>query len=51
MEPNLFNDDDLKDLFEELNETEEKEENPEDKEMDASQRRYMEIIKKHKEEK
>lgn len=50
MKPKLFNDDDLKDLFEQLKELGETEEELEDKEMDASQRRYMDIIKKHKEE-
>lgn len=49
MEQNLFSNDDLKELFKELEEnSQDTEEN--DPEMEASQRRYMEIIKKHKEQ-
>jgi hypothetical protein len=48
MENNLLNDDDLADILSQLGAEEVKEEKNEDIEMEASQRRYMEIIKKHK---
>lgn len=50
MDGNFFKDDDLADLFKELEESQEEVEVVEDKEMDASQRRYLEIIKKHKQD-
>jgi hypothetical protein len=48
MEEKLLQDDDLKDLFAELNEAQEGAEEKIDPEMEASQRRYQEIINKHK---
>lgn len=45
---NLFNDGDLEDLLAELEDSRLEEEK--DPEMEASQKRYMEIIKKHKDE-
>ncbi len=48
----LFNDSDLEDVFKELeaDETDKNDNNDvNNKEMDAAQRRYLEIIKKHKE--
>jgi len=54
MEDNkLFEDDDLKDLFAEFNAANAKEGEQEksDPEMEASQRRYQEIINKHKQNK
>lgn len=47
---NFFNDDDLSDIFAEINAEIEKyeDEEVEDEEMSASQRRYDEIIKKRK---
>jgi hypothetical protein len=48
MEEKLLQDDDLKDLFAELNEAQEGAEEEIDPEMEASQRRYQEIINKHK---
>lgn len=50
METKLFENDDLKELFEQINNSTEVEEEIADKEMDASQKRYMDIIKKHKNE-
>lgn len=50
MDNKLFNDNDLADLFAELNDTEDEVPEEVDEEMEASQRRYMEIIKKHKSE-
>lgn len=47
MERKFLQDDDLKDLFAELNQVQEEEEET-DPEMEASQRRYQEIINKHK---
>ena len=49
---NFFNEDELADLLKEMEESQEADETAEedDKEMSASQRRYMEIIKKHKPE-
>ncbi|WP_271714050.1 hypothetical protein [Anaeromicropila herbilytica] len=45
----FLDDSDLEGLFDELNMVEQTvAENESDKEMDASSRRYMEIIKKHK---
>jgi hypothetical protein len=49
-ENKLFNDADLADLFAEFESEENKREGADDAEMDASQRRYQEIIKKRKEE-
>lgn len=46
---NLFSDDDLKDILEEYEEGASGEE-VEDPELEASQRRYNDIIKKHKNE-
>lgn len=46
----LFNDADLADLFAEFESEENKTEEFEDAEMEASQRRYQEIIKKRKED-
>lgn len=48
MEEKLLQDDDLKDLFAQLNETQESVETESDPEMEASQRRYQEIIHKHR---
>ena len=48
MEEKLLDDDDLKDLFAELKETEKDRKLEEDPEMEASERRYQEIIHKHK---
>jgi hypothetical protein len=48
MEEKLLQDDDLKDLFAELNQVQEKVQEEADPEMEASQRRYQEIINKHK---
>ena len=48
MEEKLLQDDDLKDLFAELKEDQKDREFEEDPEMEASQRRYQEIINKHK---
>lgn len=45
----LFSDEDLKDLLDEFEESTANEE-LEDEEMNASNRRYEEIIKKHKDE-
>ena len=50
MDSNFFKEDDLADLFKEMEESQEGTEVVEDKEMSASQRRYMEIIKKHKQD-
>lgn len=50
MDGNFFKEDDLADLFREMEESQEGTEMEEDKEMSASQRRYQEIIKKHKQE-
>lgn len=47
---NLFSDADLADLFAEFESEENQTEEVEDAEMEASQRRYQEIIKKRKEE-
>lgn len=49
MEDKFFKEGDLNDLFAELNNSEEVEIC--DKEMSASERRYMEIIKKHNKDK
>ena len=49
-ENKLFNDADLADLFAEFESEENKTEEMEDAEMEASQRRYQEIIKKRKED-
>lgn len=46
----LFNDADLADLFAEFESEENQREEMNDPEMEASQRRYQEIIKKRKEE-
>lgn len=48
MDVQLFSDDDLKDVFSQLDAMEDTEEEK-DPEMEASQRRYQEIIKKHRE--
>lgn len=48
-EKKLFDDSDLADLFEEFQSEENQTETVEDVEMEASQRRYQEIIKKRKE--
>lgn len=48
-EKKLFDDSDLADLFEEFQSEENQTEAVEDLEMEASQRRYQEIIKKRKE--
>lgn len=48
MENGLFKDGELDDLFAELQAEQTGEKEPEDKELDASQKRYMEIIQKHK---
>ncbi len=50
MEQDFLKDDDLADLFAELEDVAESDPIEEDPEMQAAQRRYMEIIKKHKEE-
>ena len=50
MKGNLFEESDLSDLFAELASEEDVEDIQEDKEMEAAQRRYQEIIKKHKDE-
>lgn len=47
---NLLTDDDLADLFSEFESEENKIENADDEEMEASNRRYEEIIKKYAEE-
>lgn len=44
----LLQDDDLKDLFAELEKETKDRPQEEDKEMEASQRRYQEIINKHR---
>ncbi len=46
----LFNDDDLEDLFKEFTSEENKTEEVKGEEMEASERRYKEIIKKRNEE-
>lgn len=48
MDGNFFQNDDLKDLFKEMEESMADVEETSDKEMEASKRRYMEIIQKHK---
>ena len=48
MEDKLLQDDDLKDLFAQLDEEQGQDEEKPDPEMEASQRRYQEIINKHK---
>lgn len=48
MEEKLLQDDDLKDLFAELKEAGQDVETETDPEMEASQRRYQEIINKHR---
>lgn len=49
MEKNFFKNEDLKDLLKEMEESQTSADDaPQDAEMDASQRRYQEIIKKHK---
>jgi len=50
MDYNFFKEGDLEDLFKEMEESHQGVEEPEDKEMDASQRRYQEIIKKHRQD-
>ncbi len=46
---NFFKDDDLEDLLKEMEESQEgMDDDQSDEEMNASQRRYQEIIKKHK---
>lgn len=47
---NLLTDDDLADLFSEFESEENKIDSVDDEEMEASNRRYEEIIKKHAEE-
>lgn len=47
---NLFNDDDLADLLSELDNNNNKISIENDPEMEAAQRRYTEIIKKHKDD-
>ena len=48
MEDKLLQDDDLQDLFAQLDQEEGQAEEKLDPEMEASQRRYQEIINKHK---
>lgn len=48
MDMNFFDKDELNDLLKEMEESHENDEDEEDAEMSASERRYMEIIKKHK---
>ena len=48
MEDKFLQDDDLKDLFAQLDEEQGQAEETPDPEMEASQRRYQEIINKHK---
>lgn len=49
-EKKLFSNDDLAGLFLEFESDDNKVEGANDEEMEASERRYQEIIKKHKEE-
>lgn len=49
-EKKLFSNDDLADLFMEFESDENKVDGVDDEEMEASERRYKEIIKKHKQE-
>ena len=48
MDMNFFDKDELNDLLKEMEESHENDDEQEDAEMSASERRYMEIIKKHK---
>lgn len=50
MEQDFLKDDDLVDILAELDEVSENDVEDNDPEMQAAQRRYMEIIKKHKED-
>ena len=50
MELQLFSDDDLADVLAEVNDENNRVEGDANPEMEASQRRYDEIIKKHKKE-
>lgn len=50
MDQNFFEEGDLADLFKEMEESRRDVPEEEDKEMNASKRRYQEIIKKHKQD-